>query len=100
MRTSLLPGLAAALARNLARGNTDARLFEVGPIVRRATGPNTDHAEPTYAAGILAGRGGGWLKPGDALDFFHAKRVVEDLLGGFGIAQPSYVAPAGAPFFH
>jgi len=100
MRTSLLPGLAEALRRNLARGNADARLFEVGPIVRRATGVNTDHEEPTYAAGILAGRAGGWLKPGEALDFFDAKRVVEELLVGFGVTDASYAAPGGAPFFH
>jgi phenylalanyl-tRNA synthetase beta chain len=100
MRTSLLAGLADALRRNLARGNVDARLFEVGPIVRRATGVDTDHAEPTYAAGVLTGKGGGWLKPGEPLDFFDAKRVVEDLLRGFGIAQASYTAPGGAPFFH
>jgi phenylalanyl-tRNA synthetase beta chain len=100
MRTSLLPGLADALRRNLARGNADARLFEVGPIVRRATGVNTDHAEPTYAAGILAGRGGGWLKPGERLDFFDAKRVLEDLLRGFGIEDATYAAPGKAPYFH
>jgi phenylalanyl-tRNA synthetase beta chain len=100
MRTSLLPGLADALKRNLARGNADARLFEVGPIVRRATGVNTDHTEPTYAAGILAGRAGGWLKPGEGLDFFDLKRVVEDLLAGFGVREATYTAPGGAPFFH
>jgi phenylalanyl-tRNA synthetase beta chain len=100
MRTSLLPGLADALRRNLARGNADARLFEVGPVVRRATGVNTDHAEPTYAAGILTGRAGGWLKPGEPLDFFDAKRVVEDLLRGFGVADALYSAPGAAPYFH
>ena len=100
MRTSLLPGLADALRRNLARGNADARLFEVGPIVRRATGVNTDHDEPTYAAGILAGRAGGWLKAGEPLDFYDARRVVEDLLLGFGVADASYTAPGAAPFFH
>ena len=100
MRTSLLPGLAAALERNLARGNADARLFEVGPIVRRATGVNTDHGEPTYAAGILAGRASGWLKPGEGLDFYDLKRLVEDLLSGFGVRDATYAAPGGAPFFH
>jgi phenylalanyl-tRNA synthetase beta chain len=100
MRTSLLPGLADALKRNLARGNADARLFEVGPIVRRATGVDTDHAEPTYAAAVLAGNRAGWLKPGEPLDFFDAKRVVEDLLRGFGIAEAAYTGPGKAPYFH
>jgi phenylalanyl-tRNA synthetase beta chain len=101
MRTSLLPGLADALRRNLARGNLDARLFEVGPIVLRD--PNEDgleHLQPTYAGGILSGRASGWLKPGEPLDFFDLKRVVEDLLRGFGIAEALYVHPGRAPFLH
>ena len=32
MRTSLLPGLCLALQRNLARGNADVRIFEVGAV--------------------------------------------------------------------
>jgi phenylalanyl-tRNA synthetase beta chain len=97
MRTSLLPGLADALRRNVARGNADVRLFEVGPIVRRT---HDGHDEPVYAAGIVGGRARGWLKPGESVDFFDLKCVVEELLRGFGIADPRYVAPGLAPFFH
>lgn len=98
MRTSLLPGLIDALRRNLARGLEDAWLFEVGPIVRPKAG--TDPEEPTYAAGLLAGKSPGWLKPGEPVDFYDAKRIVEDLLRGFGVAEASYVPPAPAPFVH
>jgi phenylalanyl-tRNA synthetase beta chain len=100
MRTSLLPGLADTLRRNQARGNADARLFEVGPIVRKDLTAENGHVEPTYAAGILAGRAGGWLKPGEPLDFFDARRVVEDLLRGFGVAEAEYLSPGAAPYFH
>jgi phenylalanyl-tRNA synthetase beta chain len=100
MRTSLLPGLADTLRRNLSRGVADPRLFEVGPIVRRPADPAQPPAEPLVAAGLLAGRAPGWLKPGEPLDFFDAKRVVEGLLRGFGAGEASYLAPAPLPFLH
>ena len=83
MRTSLLPGLAAALIRNHSRGVADVRLFEVGPVVRRGAGPEPEQRE--QVALLLAGRASGWLKPGEPLDFFDLKRVVVDLLAGFGV---------------
>ena len=78
MRTSLLPGLADALKRNLSRGVTDASLFEVGTIVRR--GGDGAPVESTHAAGLLAGRRAAWLKPGEPLDFYDLKSVVETVL--------------------
>ena len=98
MRTSLLPGLVDALKRNLSRGLLDAWLFEVGPVVRRAAdgGP----IEANHAAGILAGRRPGWLKPGEPLDFYDGKNVVQDVLRGFGIAEARFQPPAKEPFLH
>jgi phenylalanyl-tRNA synthetase beta chain len=55
--------------------------------------------ETSHAAGILSGRAAGWLKPGEPLDFFEAKRVVEVLLRGFGL-EAVYQAPASVPFMH
>jgi phenylalanyl-tRNA synthetase beta chain len=102
MRTTLLPGLAEAVRRNLARGVTDPRLFEVGPVVRRSVDRAQPPREPVMAAGLLAGRASGWLRPGEPLDFFDLKRVVEELLRGFGIGDESYAPPAGSPlpFLH
>jgi phenylalanyl-tRNA synthetase beta chain len=100
MRTSLLPGLGDALKRNLSRGLPDAWLFEVGPVVRRAPAAGLAPLEDTWAAGLLAGRGAGWLKPGEPLDFFDLKHVVEDLLRGFGIADARFESPAKAVFLH
>jgi phenylalanyl-tRNA synthetase beta chain len=100
MRTSLLPGLADALRRNLSRGVLDPRLFEVGPVVRRAAQAGQPPLEPRMVAGLLAGRRAGWLRPGEPLDFFDAKRVVEDLLRGFGIPEAVYEAPGQRPFLH
>jgi phenylalanyl-tRNA synthetase beta chain len=100
MRTSLLPGLAEALKRNLSRGVTDAWLFEVGPVVHRTTADDSDPIESICAAGIIAGNSAGWLKPGEPLNFFDIKRVVEDLVRGFGLAEARFEAPGMAPFLH
>lgn len=90
MRTSLFPGLAEAARRNLARGVADVWLFEVGPVVLRASDPKDHPVEPLIAAGILVGRRADWLKPGQAVDFFDAKRVVDELLRALGIDEATY----------
>jgi hypothetical protein len=62
MRTSLLPNLIAAIARNQSFGRPDVALFEVGSVfLRRGEGlterPIHELAdEPTWAAAVLAGR--------------------------------------------
>jgi len=95
MRTSLLPGLAEAARRNLARGVSDVRLFEVGPTVFPEAG-DSHHRQLTTAAGLLAGTRAGWLKPGAPLDFFDLKRVVIELLARLGVRAPRFTAcPAG-----
>ena len=100
MRTSLLPGLADALKRNLSRGLAGASLFEVGPIVRRAATDDAAPIESTHAAGLIAGNQPGWLKPGEPLDFYDLKNVVEKLLLGFGMADVDFEPPAPLPFLH
>jgi len=100
MRTSLLPGLADALRRNLARGVSDAWLYEVGTIVRRPSQDDEAPLESTYAAGLLAGNRSGWLKPGEPLDFFDLKQVVEALARGFGASGIAFEPPAEVPFLH
>ncbi|HEY5284180.1 MAG TPA: phenylalanine--tRNA ligase subunit beta [Polyangia bacterium] len=100
MRTSLLPGLADALKRNLSRGLPGAWLFEVGPVIRRAATDDAPPVERTYAAGLIAGTRAGWLKPGEPLDFFDLKHVVEDLVRGFGLLDVDFSPPATLPFLH
>ena len=106
MRTWLVPGLAQAARRNLARGVADVRLFEVSHVVRKAppdAAAGTLPDEPLHAAGVLAGRAPGWLKPGEPLDFFDAKHVVEELLAGFGVTEATFepgASAAGVAFLH
>ncbi|CAN5908773.1 phenylalanine--tRNA ligase subunit beta [soil metagenome] len=79
MRTSLLPNLLAAVARNTSHGRSDVALCEVGSVfLRRGEGmlerPIHELAdEPTWAAGVLAGRRPGQLGAGTPWDVFDAK---------------------------
>ena len=95
MRTSLFTGLADAARRNRQRGVTDVALFEVGPTVLRVSDPKEHPSEPTIAAGILIGHRAAWLKPGDPIDFFDAKRIVDELVRSLGIDVASYRAGGG-----
>ena len=79
MRTSLLPSLVAGAAKNVNLGVRDVALFEVGSVFfPRNEGEQPD--ERVRVAGILLGRRSGWLSPGEPLDFFDVKGVVELLL--------------------
>ncbi|MEO8706604.1 MAG: phenylalanine--tRNA ligase subunit beta, partial [Kofleriaceae bacterium] len=81
MRTSLLPNLIAAVARNQSFGRPDVVLFEVGSVfLRRGEGmserPLTELAdEPTWAAGVLAGRRPAQIGHGVPWDVFDAKAL-------------------------
>ncbi len=79
MRTSLLPNLLAAVARNISHGRPDVALCEVGSVfLRRGEGmlerPIHELAdEPIWVAGVLAGRRPGQLGHAAAWDAFDAK---------------------------
>jgi phenylalanyl-tRNA synthetase beta chain len=81
MRTSLLPNLLAAIARNQSYGRPDISLFEVGSVfLRRGAGlteqPMHELAdEPLWAAGVLAGRRPGQIGAGAPWDAFDAKAL-------------------------
>jgi phenylalanyl-tRNA synthetase beta chain len=105
MRTSMLPGLVEAAKRNVSRGLTDVALFEVGPVVHRpAADAGKDAAkdprEPVHAAAIWAGHRAGWLKPGEALDFYDAKRSALELLRSLGVAEPVFRARTQGGLLH
>jgi phenylalanyl-tRNA synthetase beta chain len=87
MRTSLLPNLLAAVARNQSHGRPDVALFEVGSVfLRRGEGmterPIHELAdEPTWAAGVLAGRRPSQIGPGTPWDVFDAKALALVAIG-------------------
>jgi phenylalanyl-tRNA synthetase beta chain len=79
MRTSLVPNLLAAVARNTSFGRPDVALFEVGSVFLRrgeaiAERPPAELAdEPTWAAGVLAGRRASHIGLGAPWDVLDAK---------------------------
>ena len=81
MRTSLLPNLIAAVARNESYGRGDVALFEVGSVFwRKGEGvserPINELAdEPQWAAGVLAGNRPGQIGEGAPWDAFDAKAL-------------------------
>jgi phenylalanyl-tRNA synthetase beta chain len=81
MRTSLLPNLVAAIARNQSYGRGDVALFEVGSVFLRrgervTEGPMHELAdEPTWVAGVLAGHRPGQIGDGAAWDAFDTKAL-------------------------
>lgn len=106
LRASLLPGLFAAVARNVGRGMHDVALFETGPVFRNrdagaapvlpaAVRPSDDDLaaldaalpdQPGRIAAVLAGQRdpGGWWGPGRAAawsDAIDVARLLGDELG-------------------
>jgi phenylalanyl-tRNA synthetase beta chain len=83
MRTSLVPNLLAAIARNQSYGRPDVALFEVGNVfLRRGVGiterPMNELAdEPLWAAGVFAGKRPAQIGDGTAWDAFDAKAFAE-----------------------
>jgi phenylalanyl-tRNA synthetase beta chain len=80
----------------------DVALFEVGSVFLAREGEVLP-AEPTHVAGVLAGSGAAWLKPGEPVDFFDAKGVVEHLFGellGVAAASVRFEATADVPYLH
>src|SRR6267378_94140 len=85
LRPSLLPGLVASAARNVARRNLFVRLFEVGRcFVPRET--NLLPEEPLRLGMVFHGpTPQEWHTPSRELDFFDLKGVVEMLMEGLRI---------------
>ena len=89
MRSTLLPGLAGALANNLARRASRARLFEIGQCFH----PGAEGDQQTLCAGIAYGprEVESWAEDGTAVDFFDLKGDVERLLAPGG-REATFVA--------
>jgi len=99
MRTSLLPGLVAALAANQRRQQSRVRLFEVGNVFRAsADGP----LETLRIAGVASGSAFAeqWGEARRALDFFDLKGDVESLFALTNAAGEFSVVPAAQPWLH
>jgi len=98
MRTTLLPGLLSAVARNLRRQQGRVRLFETGVVflqgerlveIDRLAGVATGDALPEQ-----------WGEAARPLDFFDIKGDVERILALRGPRQAPQFEPAILPWMH
>jgi phenylalanyl-tRNA synthetase beta chain len=119
MRTSILPGLFAAVQRNTSRSNDDLALFEVGrvffrksdapaplpPVDRRPTQDEIAAFEealptqPNYLAGVLTGawRPAGWRGEAVPASWQHAIAMVDIAARALGVT-PKRQAVSYAPW--
>jgi phenylalanyl-tRNA synthetase beta chain len=107
MRTSLLPNLVAAIARNQSYGRGDVALFEVGSVFLRrgervTEGPMHELAdEPRWAAGVLAGHRPGQIGDGAAWDAFDAKALALETVRAVAGEVRVHVHPvSNVPYLH
>ena len=120
LRSSILPGLFAAVARNTSRGNDDLALYEAGSVfqARRPVVPaprpavqarpaqdvldamnDALPAQPRHCAVVLAGswRPAGWTGPVEKVSWAHAVAFVETAAAAVG-ATLVREAAASAPW--
>ena len=84
MRSSLVPGLLDAMAKNLAYQRKDLKLFEVGKIFL-SNGQDELPEEVETLSALWTGlrTPAAWQTPPEPCDFYDLKGVAESLLGGF-----------------
>ncbi|HUG62975.1 MAG TPA: phenylalanine--tRNA ligase subunit beta [Methylomirabilota bacterium] len=103
MRPSLIPGLAAAVRRNVARGAADLALFEVGQVFAGDRPEDQYTAATAVRQGAAGVEGGGrhWSGAADPVDLFDAKQDAMALLATLGVDTARLQVARGAPaWFH
>ncbi|MEO7432299.1 MAG: phenylalanine--tRNA ligase subunit beta [Dokdonella sp.] len=96
MRTSLLPGLVAAVASNRRRQQERVRMFEVGNVFRNGS------AETLRIAGVACGASFAeqWGEVRRAVDFFDLKGDVESLLALTNVPREFVIAADTPTWLH
>jgi len=92
-RESLLPGLLASAGRNISRGQTDLKLFEIGRVTGRGA------QEEMHLAVLVAGRERpvNWDDTEVAVDLFSLKGVWQELCERFpGLREPMVLREVSA----
>lgn len=101
MRTSVLPGLVAALRANRHRQQPRVRLFEMGHTFHEEGGDGPREVSRIAAAALGTAAIPQWGEQPRDIDFFDMKGDVESLLALTGAAAPSFSFIAeGPPWLH
>ncbi|HUF75898.1 MAG TPA: phenylalanine--tRNA ligase subunit beta [Longimicrobiales bacterium] len=100
LRRSLAPALLRRVEYNLARGNRDVRLFEIGTSFRKAGSGEPPHEE-THVAGVLTGlrAPSHWSRPDEPYEVWDLKSLLEEVAERTwrGAARVEPGCPDGAP---
>lgn len=101
MRTSLIPGLLDAAARNVARRNTEVRIFELGNTYWGEEKPLQQlPREEMRVAGLVVGKSGRhWLNQPLNYDFFYLKGILERIAREFSL-DLKFHTPQKRPLLH
>ncbi len=103
VRRTLLPSLARRVEYNLARGNRDVRLFELGTSFRSVPGCERPHEE-THLALAFTGRRQPphWSAEDEAFTFWDLKGILEEAAGAAwrGGVRVEVAEEADGPFAH
>lgn len=101
MRTSLVPGLMAALGTNLAHGEKDLRCFEWGRLFFSQGGPDRLPLEKYALAAFMTGLAGKkeWHTDERPVDFYDMKGALEGLLEGLGLFPCSFQRGETPPWY-
>ena len=91
MRQSLIPGLLRSVSYNINRGVSDIALYETGVVFSARKGQQMPR-ERVRIAGVLTGepKNKSWNNKVEALDFFDAKGVVENLCRALNIKKVKF----------
>jgi phenylalanyl-tRNA synthetase beta chain len=98
LRTTLLPGLLRAVARNVAHRVEGVALFEIARVYE-PTGEDLP-LEAQVLAAVFSGprRAAGWTVPAAAWDFFSVKGTLEAALRSLRLPPPEMAPAEGMPF--
>lgn len=101
MRTTLLPGLLETVSRNSKFRSLDLRFFEMRRVYLPQGGEEMP-CEPMRIAAALTGsrEREGWCHGTDAVDFYDAKGIVEEILDVLRIEGVRWVADVPEPYYH
>ncbi|MGB9711945.1 MAG: phenylalanine--tRNA ligase subunit beta [Dissulfurimicrobium sp.] len=102
MRTSLIPSLLGAAARNQARRNMDVKLFEAGAVFYHGTGQDVLSRQEQRVAAVWVGARHcpSWAWGRERADVFDLKGIMEELLRGLMINGWSLIlGTPGDPFY-